>query len=103
MSVAAEVGEHLLGAGEGTFAIDHPLVARGVAQPLRDRDAADVGGELPRGDSVLEGGEQLGAEHRGEDGDREKEVLSGGDPALATVVPTATRTDAAQGGRIEQS
>ena len=57
MSVAAEVGEYLLGACEGAFAVDHPLVARGVAQQLRDRDAADVGRELARGDGAVECGD----------------------------------------------
>jgi len=94
VGVATEVAEDLVGAGERRLAVDHPLLARRLAQPrvaIATWAAEAAGIEGP-----FEELEELAAEDLGEDTDEEEEPGLGGDPSLALGAEAATGDDAVE-------
>ena len=102
VSVAAEVVEDLLGAGEGPLGVDDPLdLAEGL------EGAGEGSGVVERGEGVVElepaGAEGLleqfeeeTAEQAGQDPDGDEEAGAAGDPAVAVGSDAAAGGDAVQ-------
>jgi hypothetical protein len=95
MGGAGEIREHLIGAGEGRFAVHDPAFGCGALEPVL-RIVIAGRGNLGARDRVLEHGQELAAEHRREHVHGEEEVRAGGDPARVLGVPPAARNDAMQ-------
>ena len=86
MGVAAQVVQHILGATEGWFGVDHPLFSEQGPQPSREnlgvRKAGQISGEvkLATFKGRLETVDELAAEHTAEHRDGEKEARMGWNP-----------------------
>jgi hypothetical protein len=92
VGVAAEVAQHLLGAGEGRFAVDDSVFASGLAE---SSVRVDLGArQLAVFETRLEPVQQLGAEQPGQDAHREEEARPGRDSALAVRMEASTRDNA---------
>jgi len=95
MSVAGQVGEDLIGAGERGLADHHPACG-GRAREQGVRVFIALPGNLGAIDGGLERGQELSAEDLGEDPHRQKEVRAGGDPVGVAGIEPAAGDDAAQ-------
>ena len=86
VGVAAEVVEHLCGAGEGALGVDHPgfLVERieetALGGGIGERRARCGEFERARVKQSLEAGEKLAAKHRRERGHRKEKPAARSDP-----------------------
>ena len=99
MGVAAEILEHVLGAAEGWFAVDHPRLAKQWSEPGGEGLGLSQEGQLPAEAElvVLEGGPEAGDElatkaapqHRA----GKKEARAGWNPAGVVERESAGRDD----------
>ena len=87
MGVAAKVGQHLLGAGEGTFGIDDPVDALELGEgTVEDRLIGERGKrseERQAAERGLELVQEQSSEKLGKHLHREEEAWPAGDPARA--------------------
>jgi hypothetical protein len=94
VGVAAEIGQHLLGAGEGTFGIDDPVDAPELGQDtVEDRVVGEWDKLAEEGQAAerdLELLQEQSSEKLGEHLHREEEAWPAGDPARAIVGQTAS-------------
>lgn len=98
--VAGEVGEPLLGAGEGRLAVHDPaLLGRAREQDVWVFIAPP--GNLHAIDGLLERGQERAAEDLGEDPHGQEEVGPGGDPVRVAGVEPAAGHDAME-MRVEE-
>jgi hypothetical protein len=87
MSIATQILEHILGAAERWFAVDHPWLSVERPQPGSEDLGLSQGGELATEAelAVLEGGleseDKLATKHAPEDGAWKKEARAAGNPA----------------------
>jgi len=88
VGVAAEITENVLGATEGRFAVDHPVVteegAEESSESLRFRQKLEipVEAELAVVEGPFESGDKLAAENTTQHLSGEEEAIAGVDPAL---------------------
>ena len=100
MGIAAEIGQHLLGAAEGRLGVDHPLDPAQRAQPMGEGCGSGEAGELAEEAEFagLERRAQLveeqPAEEPREHADRQEEAGPAGDPARAVRRQAAAGHDA---------
>jgi hypothetical protein len=86
MGVTAQILEHMLGASEGWFAINHPVLSKQGSKPgskdLRLGQERQIAREVELIvlESVLEAGYELAAEYTSKHMNREKEARTGSDP-----------------------
>ena len=102
MGVAGEIREHLIGAGEGRFAVQDPALGRCALEPVPRFVLACRGNRGAR-DRARDQGSPLAAEHLREHAHGEEEVRAGGDPARVSRVQPATGDEAMPMGGIEQA
>ena len=87
VGVAAEILEHILGAAEGWFRVDHPVFAKQGSQPGGEefglREPRQIPGkvQLAMLKGQLESGNELAAKHLPEHGNGEKEARVRWNPA----------------------
>ena len=90
VGVTAEILEHILGAAEGWFRVDHPVFAKQRSQPggeefgLRERRQIPGKMQLASLKGQLESGDELAAKHLSEHGNGEKEARVRSNPAAST-------------------
>jgi hypothetical protein len=88
VGVAAEITENVLGATEGRFAVDHPVVTeegaeeRGECLGFREKLEVPVEAELAVVEGLPESGDKLAAENTTQHLSGEEEAIAGVDPAL---------------------
>src|SRR5208283_1637139 len=100
VGVAAEITENVLGATEGRFAVDHPVLtekrSEESSESLRFRQKLEVPveAELAFGEGPFESVDKLAAEDSPQHFDGEKEAIARGDPALVIGGEAAGRNHA---------
>ena len=100
MRIAGQVMQHVLGAAEGRFGIDHPVLPIKRAQEegevllLMKRHALAEEAQLMAGKEAPQSGEELAAEDAAEHLDRQQEAGTGSDPACMIRRQSATGNDA---------
>jgi len=88
VGVAAEITENVLGAAEGRFAVDDPVLAEKGAKEsseslrLREKLEVPVEAELAFGEGPFESGDKLATEDSTQHLQGEKEAIARGNPAL---------------------
>ena len=92
LSVAAEVPEHLVRTGHGSFAVDDPVPGGGLLQEALPERRADASGASV--ERVMEALEELAPKDPGQDAYGYEEVRTGSDPAIARGAEAAARDDA---------
>ena len=108
VSVAAEITENVLGATEGRFAVDHPVVteegAEESSESLRFRQKLEipVEAELAVVEGPFESGDKLAAENTTQHLSGEEEAIAGVDPALVIGGEAAGRDHAMDMGMMLQ-
>ena len=91
MGVAAKIGEHVRGAGEGRFAVDDPGLPSELGQPGveggRIGEGREPAGEmqLVASEGLLQSAQVAAAKHLGEGADGEEETGVRGQPAGAVA------------------
>jgi hypothetical protein len=89
MGVTAQITEHMLGASERTFRVDHPVLSEQWSQPrskgfrLREELQVSIKVELAALKGALERFVELAAKDSAEHLDGKKEVVAWFDPACA--------------------
>ncbi len=89
MGISAEVLQDPVGAVEGWFAIDDPLIVVEVPQEglegLGVLERTEMGGkdQIPSLETIFEEAEELSSEQGRQDSDGEEESFAAGDPAAA--------------------
>ena len=100
MGVAAEIGQHLLGAAERRLGIDDPVDAPQLVEPVGEGRGLGEAGEVAEEAQLagVEGGlqvlEEQPAEQAREHAHRQEEAGPAGDPARAVEREAAARHDA---------
>lgn len=100
MRVAAQIVEHVLGAPEGRFGIDHPVVSEQESEPSSESLGLRKGRlvarevELAVLEGPLEAGDELAAKDSGENFEGKEETVSRVNPAGVIETESAGRNDA---------
>ena len=109
MRVCSQVTEHLVGAAEGWFAVDHPTVTEKLAEKTAEDFGMGHGLELsvelefPRRESLPQCFDELATEDLAENCFRDKEVVTPGTNPLRVIRrETASRNDAVNMGMMLQ-
>jgi len=108
VGVAAEVTENVLGATEGRFAVDHPVVteegAEERSESLRfpEKLEVPVEAELAVGEGLPESRDKLTAENTSQHLSGEEEAVAGVDPALVIGGEATGRDDVMDMGMMFQ-
>jgi len=105
VGVSAEVAEHVVGAGEGSLRVHHPVLAvHGAQEPLEGSGIGEVVGdaELATGEPPAEVGRDDAAEQLARRADREQEATGGGPGPGAVLGEGAAGDDAVDVGVEEQ-
>ena len=100
VGVGAEIAQHVFGSAEGWFGIDDPVLAEQYSEPggegsrLGERGESPVELDLAFGESMLECGDELAAEHSAEylDGQKEGVVARRSSGAWSGASPPAATT-----------
>src|SRR5271157_5719744 len=99
MGVAAQILEHVFGATEGWFAVDHPMLAKQWSEPggeglgLSDRCQIAREVELIALEGGLEAGDELATKHATQHRAGKKEARAGRNPARVVEREPAGRDD----------
>ena len=102
MSVAAEIGEHVLRSTERRLGVDHPVdAARRAKQPGKAIGLVEVGegaaeGQFASLEGLIESLKEQAAEQARQHADRQEEAGAAGHPALTVGGQAATGNDAVQ-------
>ena len=104
MGIATEILEHIFGAAEGRFGVNHPVLSEPWSQPgsedLGLREQSQVPGKMKLAmlKSRLETDDEFAAKHAPEYLDREKEVRARSNPASVIERESAGGDDAVDMG-----
>ncbi len=91
MSVGSQVTEHLVGSAERWLAVDHPAVTEKLAEKIPEAFGLCKGLELsvelefPRGESLLQGFDELATKNLAENAFRDKEVMTPGTNPMRVI------------------
>src|SRR5437016_14087018 len=95
VGVTAEVAKRMFRAAEGTFRVDHPILAEQWAEPRREGLGLSKGyqvsvkAELALSESVPESGHELAAKNPAEDFDWKKEGVTRFDQGVTRFDPAS--------------
>ena len=99
MGVAAQILEHVFGATEGWFAVDHPVLSKQWSEPAGEGLGLSQQGQLPAevellvAEGGLEASDELATKHATQHRAGKKEARAGWNPARVVERESAGRDD----------